>query len=1323
MTSSKLSYIVGFITLILSVATGYAQTHSDVAFVPNEGQWDDFVTYRADLGGGVFWMEDDGWTAWLAGEGYDELWSHRNLREDGEGTPEALISHAWKVKFEGGSLDAVKSGSMELGHKVNYYVGNDPEKWATGLQPVKRVKYEGVWSRIDLVMDGSARGTRHLKYDWIVKPGGDVDDIAVIHEGTDLSLRPDGSLLHKMGDVGDVIEGVPFAYQLIGSKLVVVECEYILEHRSDGSSRVSFEVGDYDEVYDLVIDPDIVFATYIGATQANWGFTAGFDDDGLSITGAALWEGDMGTYPTTAGAISTTFAAGNGPFDIGISVFSADGTALLYSTIAGGNGMDVPSSIVADSNGDFYVFGTTGSSNFPVTAGAYDTGFNGGPNQALGGCCFFPGDFNNGSDLYVLKFSSGTAGLLSGTYIGGTGNDGINSGNQLNYNYGDVFRGEINVDELDRPWIATVTSSTNFPMVAGPYPSYNGGGTDGVLFRMSPNLSALEWSCYVGGSQDDAAYGVQFTSAFEPVVCGGTKSTDYPSLGTSYQFNHSGGVDAFVTRFPNGGGTPIASTYYGTSSYDQSYFVQVDEDDLIYLFGQTSGNMPLVGDVYDLSPNAGQFVACFDANLQNILWNTRVGNPANPNNIDISPTAFLVSECGQIYLSGWGGNTGGSPFTSLSGSGGMPISPDAFQWQTDDSDFWLGLLNPGAETFIYGTFLGGLASAEHVDGGTSRFDKNGTVYQAVCAGCGGNNDFPTTTDAWSSTNDSFNCNLGLFKFELGTIQVNIDLVAPEIICPEEPIQFVNNSQGGGIYLWEFGDTETSDEFEPTHVYGSSGEWEVTLTVSDPMGCLDPQTANLTLTIIDPPGPVVDMVPPICLGESVQLTAWGSDDMFWLPDPTLSATNIPNPIATPTETTTYIVHDENGCGAGQSEVTVEVSNVEASLNTPTTAICLGDNVQLVAEGGTEYSWFPPGGIDNPGSGNVTASPLVTTQYTVTVSNDNGCDDTETVLVTVVPGPPGGEVHPDIELCTGYGAALPSGNGDAWLWEPYVNLSLNNVQNPYASPTSSLTYTVTISNLCGTGIDEVSVIVIVPTAAASEDGGICRGDQFPIQASGNDPDGSSYSWVPAPLVAASTSNDTYAFPVATTTFTVYVTDSNGCTASDELTVFVGQPPYVNAGPDRDVAWLDRVHLLGSTSGDVFWWTPEENLSCSFCAIPEVLSAEPGWYVFHSLDDNGCEGRDSTYLDVFYPIYVPTAFTPDNDGINDAFFVQTGRLEGYRLIIYNRWGEEIFYSEDKQEVWNGTSKSGTHFCPDGVYLYSLRYEDQDGPHLIHGHVSLLR
>jgi gliding motility-associated-like protein len=1316
--------IPGLVLLLFFGAFASATAQSDIAFTPNAGQWDDFVEYRADLGSGVFWMEEAGWTAWLAGDGYDDFWAHRNVSGEGEGAPENLESHAWKVSFIGGSTESLKSGSREMSHKVNYYRGSDQSKWAEGLTPVRRVVYDGVWPGITLKMDGSARGNSMLKYDWVVAPGGNPADIKLLHEGVESSLRSDGSLLHKMGTVGDIIEGSPFAFQLVGSKLVEIECHYIIAFNTDGSSTVSFEVGDYDDSIDLVIDPDIVFATFIGATQPNWGFTAAFDDDGRALAGAALWDGGMGTYPTTSGAISTTFDGGNGPFDIGISVFSADGTALIYSTIAGGNGMDIPSSIVSDSNGDFYVLGTTGSSDFPVTTGAYDGTFNGGPNQDLGACCFFPGQFNSGSDLYLLKFSSGNAGLLSGTYIGGSGNDGINSGTQLNYNYGDVFRGEVNVDELDRPWVATVTSSTNFPMIQGPYPSYNGGVTDGVLFRMSPNLSALEWSSYVGGSQADAAYGVQFTSGFEPVVCGGTRSTDYPSLGTSYQFVFGGQVDAFVTRFPNGGGTPLASTYFGSSSYDQSYFVQVDEDDLIYLYGQTTGNMPLVGDVYDLSPNAGQFIACFNTGLQDLQWHTRVGNPSNANNIDISPTAFLVSDCGQIYLSGWGGATNSTPSASSSGTSGMPISADSFQWQTDDSDFWLGLLNPGAQELIYGTFLGGLSSAEHVDGGTSRFDKDGTVYQAVCAGCGGNNDFPTTPGAWSSTNDSFNCNLGLFKFELGIINPAIDLVAPEIICPNEPIQFVNNSEGGGLYFWEFGDGETSEEFEPTYTYGSSGDFVVTMTVSDPFECMDPQTATLDLSIIEPPGPTVDVVEPICLGESVQLNAWGgTENLFWFTDPTLSATDIPNPIATPTQTTTYTVFDENDCGSAQSEVYVEVSFVEATVNTPATAICLGDNVQLVAEGGPDFTWFPVGGLDDPTSGTVQASPLVTTQYTVTVSDAIGCNDTETILVTVVPGPPGGVTHDPINICTGYGIALPASSGDAWLWEPYVNLSLNNVQNPYATPTADITYTVTIQNLCGTGIDEVSVNVIIPTALASEDGGICAGDQFPISASGGDPNGSTYNWVPSQLVGAYTSNDTYAFPVVTSTFTVYVTDTNGCTASDELTIYVGQPPYVDAGPDREVEWLDEVRLLGSTSADLFWWTPTENLSCTYCALPEVLSAEPGWYVFHALDDNGCEGKDSTYLDVYFPVYVPTAFTPNNDGINDAFFVNGERLDGYRLTIYNRWGEEVFYSEDAQEVWTGTSKTGTHYCPDGIYLYTLRYVDSRGALLKKGHISLLR
>lgn len=1296
-----------------------AQTH-DISFLPNQGQWDSFVQYRADLSGTVLWMEEAGWSAWVAGAGYDQLWAHEY--QDVDDLPQTLEAHAWKTTFIDATPHSIKSGTNELGYKVNYFRGNDPAKWVEGMEPVSTVIYDGVWPSINLRMDGSGRGSQRLKYDWIVKPGGDPSDIAIRHEGTAIRLQDDGSLIHDLGATGQIIEGAPYAFQLIGSKLVEVPCSYKLKTRRDGSSEIRFKLGDYDPDYNLIIDPDIVFSTFIGATQANWGFTAGSTEDGNAIAGAALWDGGMGDYPTTAGAISTTFNMANGPFDIGITVFTPDGTNIIYSTIAGGDGMDVPSSVVADSNGDYYVFGATGSGNFPVTGGAYDNAFNGGPYVDLNGLqSMFPGTFNVGSDLYILKFATGTGGLIAGTFVGGSGNDGVNSGNLLNFNYGDVFRGEINVDELDRPWVATVTSSNDFPMVAGPYPSYNGGGTDGVLFRMSQDLTTMEWSSYVGGSNDDAAYGVQFTSGFEPVVCGGTKSTDYPALGSSYQFTLGGSVDAFITRFPNGGGIPLASTYYGSGSYDQAYFVQLDDDDLIYVYGQTEGNLEVIGDVYNDSPNAGQFVTCFDTQLQNIEWSTRVGAGGGNNGIEISPTAFLVSDCGQIYMSGWGGATNSVNATG-GGTDGLPTTSDAYQPGTDGSDFWLGVLNPGGEELIYGSFFGGGQSAEHVDGGTSRFDKNGTVYQAVCAGCGGNNDFPTTPGAWSSTNDSFNCNLGVFKFELGLIQPDIDLVAPEIICPEDPIQFVNNSQGGGEYFWDFGDGNTSDEFEPTYTYETNGEWVVTMTVTDPLGCLDPQQATISLFIADPPTPTIDQVTPICSGEEVQLFAWGSEDLFWLPDPTLSATNIPDPIASPNVTTTYFANDENACGAAQVEVTVTVSEVTLELSTPGVAICQGDGIDITAEGGEEYLWEPPVGISNPNSGNVNASPLVTTQYTVTATDQYGCEDSGNVLVTVVPGPPGGVQHDPISICAGYGVALPSSDGSAWLWEPFLDLSQNNVQHPYATPDTDITYTCYIQNICGTGIDEVTVNVIVPTAQASEDGGICRGDEFEISASGGDPQ-SSFNWVPPQLVGQSNSDNTVAFPVETTNFTVFVTDSNGCTASDNLTVYVGQPPEVDAGPDRDVEWLDQVRLLGTTNAEAFWWTPEENLSCSYCALPEVLSAEPGWYVFHAIDENGCEGVDSTYLDVYFPVYVPNTFTPNNDGNNDAFFVAGERLEGYILTVYNRWGERVFYSEDPSKVWDGTSKSGTHVCPDGVYLYTLRYEDSRSALLLKGHVNLLR
>ena len=141
--------------------------------------------------------------------------------------------------------------------------------------------------------------------------------------------------------------------------------------------------------------------------------------------------------------------------------------------------------------------------------------------------------------------------------------------------------------------------------------------------------------------------------------------------------------------------------------------------------------------------------------------------------VDIALSAFLVDNCDNIYVSGWGGSTNGSQSATSSTTTGLPVTSDCHQCQTDGSDFYLIVLEENMQSLLYASFFGGNQSNEHVDGGTSRFDKDGIVYQSVCAGCGGNSDFPTTPGAWSNTNNAHNCNIAAFKFDISELTANI----------------------------------------------------------------------------------------------------------------------------------------------------------------------------------------------------------------------------------------------------------------------------------------------------------------------------------------------------------------------------------------------------------------------------------------------------------------------------------------------------------------------------------------------------------------------
>ena len=178
------------------------------------------------------------------------------------------------------------------------------------------------------------------------------------------------------------------------------------------------------------------------------------------------------------------------------------------------------------------------------------------------------------------------------------------------------------------------------------------------------------------------------------------------------------------------------------------------------MFGQTNAQgLSLVKNALYYTADAGQFVTVFNQELSNVKRSTVIGT--GKGSPDISPTAFLVDVCDKVYLAGWGSNLGG-PLSTLN----LPVTIDAHQSNTDGNDFYLMVIDNLFNSLVYATYFGGSQSNEHVDGGTSRFDKKGTIYQSVCAGCGGNSDFPTepSPGAVSNTNNSMNCNNAVFKF-------------------------------------------------------------------------------------------------------------------------------------------------------------------------------------------------------------------------------------------------------------------------------------------------------------------------------------------------------------------------------------------------------------------------------------------------------------------------------------------------------------------------------------------------------------------------------
>ena len=855
----KLFKISQFFILAMLATLFVAQNISaQIEFVENKGQWNSQVKFMTHAGSGEFYLQQNGFTVAQSNPNDVENIKERRHNEalgltTSQAAANKIRSHAYNVQFLNSKNPEIIP-DKPIPSVNNYFIGNDPAKWASDCRIFQGITYKDVYPGIDVRYYSDAAS--NLKYDLIIYPGADINNIAMKYSGADKITVKNKQLIVSTS-LGDNKELSPYTYQVVDSRRQELDCRYVVD-----KDVVRFKVKNYDPSKILIIDPTQIFFSFSASTADNWGFTATYGPDGSFYGGGIVFNQG---FPVSTGAYDETF---NGDFDIGIIKLIPSGKGRVYATYIGGKDADQPHSLIVDPQGNLVIAGRSKSADYPTYPSTVP--------KVIG-----PG---GGWDIIVTKLNASGSALIGSMRIGGSRDDGVNvrdetssgGASSLKRNYGDDARSEVLLDAANNIYVASCTQSIDYSetVTAGAFQSKMGGGSgqDGVVLKINPNCNSIIYNTFLGGSKDDAAYVLVLDPANNVYVAGGTASTDFPGISGSgvISSSNSGGVgDGFVVELNSTGTAAIKGTYLGTSGIDQVYGIDADKFGFIYVTGTTTGAWPVVQPAGAVSffsvPNTKQFISKLKPDLSGYVYSTVFGAPGStlPN---ISPTAFLVDRCENVYVAGWGGksNTGFGEGNTMN----MPTTPDAIKPKSDvsGSDFYFFVLKKDAATQLYGTFFGQedppegvnnpLTFGDHVDGGTSRFDKNGVIYEAMCANC-----FRTVAfvgsplGVWGprdlAVGNNGQCNLGMLKIEMdfagvrASVRASIDGVSYDTTgCVPLKADFADTLNKGKLYYWSFGDGtgDTTTSPNNSHVYNATGLYLVRLISIDSTTCNISDTA-------------------------------------------------------------------------------------------------------------------------------------------------------------------------------------------------------------------------------------------------------------------------------------------------------------------------------------------------------------------------------------------------------------------------------------------------------------------------------------------------
>ena len=1114
-------------------------TRNDLIFTPNKGQIVDMnhqprpdVLFKGSVAGGDVYVRKSGMSYVL------NDWSQVSQKVTKEiaatGTSPRVVApelrqqllEKEKIRFHRIDIDFLNCSSHteiiseEPVDGITNIYGESCMEGITNIRSSHRVMQKNIYKNIDIKYYGSSSQNNAfgLKYDIVVNPGGDVNNIQMKYSGAErLELR--GGKLLITTSLGVLTESIPKVYQNINGKIVDVKTTYVLESTAKNESLIHFSCAAFNSSFPLVIDP---WSTYYGGGADDWAWAIN-----TNAAGDALFTGftNSSNFPVSAGAFISTGGGGT-KYDGVIVKLNSAGSKVFATYFTNG----FPSGLDCDAGGNvivtgYVVFGTL-------------------PTKNPGGGAYFQASSGGSSDAFIAKFSPLGA-LIWSTYYGG-------SISESGY--------DVVVDAANNIIVAGYSNSLNLPVTVGAYQPANAGtgNADAFVVKFN-NLGVRQWATYFGGNQNEVSYSIACDASGDIFVCGvttGSSPNTFPTSPGAFCPVYPSPIGcAFVFKLLGTTGFRVWATYYGGTSLDQAFSITTDTSGNVYVGGMASSNNGIAspGSYQPTQAGTGNnaFVVKFD-NAGTRLWATYIGGSAGSSfclGVDCDASNNIVL-CGE---------TGASDF---------PVTACSFQTVfAGVQNQFIAKFTPVGSLVCSGLIQYTPAQPGVISTSARNMAVNGCdIYVIASTNC----NYPVSPGALQPT-----CGGG--KVEFGVAKLNLNTCGgltsatntinfsgnPTTFCAAQAVNFTSIfntgtscDTTGATYSWIFKGASpgTSTVKNPTGInYSTPGAYDVKLIVQT--SCSKDSVEKLAYinmgALSIQPSVLNDATCGSSNGSATVTVNSGSNPYTYSWSNNASGQTV-NTLAPGIYSVT--VTDASGC-QNISSVTIKNGNGPTTLASVGSAIlCNADSGSVnvstsTGSGPFSYSWST--GASSITTGSSQTLKFAAGSYTVTITDASGCTSSSTVLLSQPSALNTSATKSDV--CPGTKGSVTitttGGTGNyTYNWSGGVTGNTS-VQNNLAVGT----YTTTITDANGCTITMISNVASSPkptaTASASPTD-IVEGNSTTLSGSG----GTTYLWTPSSSLSCSSCQSPTATPAATTTYTLFISDANGCKDTSDVTVTV-------------------------------------------------------------------------------------------------------------------------------------------------------------------------